>query len=280
MKTFVVGDIHGRCAQLHTLLDMLPRDEECDTLVFLGDLIDRGPDVPGCVEQVFTLCRKDPERVICLRGNHEQMLLDFLDDENLIWVEQATGGDCTFAQYTQTPLMIRRESDFANARDLLARKIPAEQIEFFRQLPSYHEDDFALYVHAGLESGKHPRESSADALMWTRDMDFFKSYRGKPCVFGHTPTAFLPLRGRVGRHGIYVFRSAIGIDTGYNQNSPLSCLSLPDFTLYQAFADGSTATHQITAFMPESLKKMQREAAMGGPDQQGAQDERGELKFN
>jgi hypothetical protein len=70
----------------------------------------------------------------------------------------------------------------------------------------------------------------------------------------------------LGRHGIYVFRSAIGIDTGYNQNSPLSCLSLPDFTLYQAFADGSTATHQITTFIPESLKQMQRKAAVGGHD--------------
>jgi len=47
MKTFVVGDIHGRCAQLHGLLEMLPR-QSTDTLVFLGDLIDRGPDVPGC----------------------------------------------------------------------------------------------------------------------------------------------------------------------------------------------------------------------------------------
>jgi serine/threonine protein phosphatase 1 len=44
MKTFVVGDIHGRCAQLLNLLDMLPRDPETDTLVFLGDLIDRGAD--------------------------------------------------------------------------------------------------------------------------------------------------------------------------------------------------------------------------------------------
>lgn len=260
MKTFVVGDIHGRCAQLHTLLKMLSREEQSDTLVFLGDLIDRGPDIPGVVDHVYELCRERPDRVICLRGNHEQMLLDFIDGENLIWVEQATGSDQTFAQYAQTPLVIRGESDFDKARGLMVENIPAEQIEFLRTLPSFHEDEFALYVHAGLENGKHPRESSPEALMWTRDMSFFKSYTGKPCVFGHTPTAFLPLRGRVGRHGIYLFKSAIGIDTGYNQNSPLSCISLPDFTLYQAFANGETATHQITTLIPESLKKMQREA--------------------
>src|ERR1700752_3747157 len=99
MRTFVVGDIHGRCAQLHTLLEMLPRNEQSDTLVFLGDLIDRGPDIPGVVEHVYELCRELPERVIGLRGNHEQMLLDFVDDESLIWIEQATGSDQTFAQY-------------------------------------------------------------------------------------------------------------------------------------------------------------------------------------
>ena len=97
MKTFVVGDIHGRCAQLHSLLELLPRDEAVDKLVFLGDLIDRGPDVPGCVAYVIKLCGENLERVICLRGNHEQMLLDFLDDTDTIWMSTATGHDCSTA---------------------------------------------------------------------------------------------------------------------------------------------------------------------------------------
>jgi len=161
MKTFVIGDIHGRCAQLYNLLEMLPRDESADKLVFLGDLIDRGRDIPGCVEHVLNLCSENPELVICLRGNHEQMLLDFLDEANLIWMETSTGSDQTFAQYTGAPLRLRSEADFDTARDLVKEKIPATQIEFFRQLPLYHEDDFALYVHAGLENGKHPREEFA-----------------------------------------------------------------------------------------------------------------------
>ena len=257
MKTFVVGDIHGRCAQLQNILDMLPRDEQSDMLVFLGDLIDRGADVPGAVANVAKLCAENPEHVICLRGNHEQMLLDFVDGASLIWLTTATGSDQTFAQYTERPLRLRSEADFESARQLLAGKIPAEQLAFLRSLRLYYEDDFAIYVHAGLEDGKHPSESSPESLMWTRDASFYKSYHGKPCVFGHTPTPFLPLRGRLGRHGIYVFHSAIGIDTGYNIHSPLSCLSLPDFTLYQAFADGHTVTHHITAFIPAALKAQQ-----------------------
>jgi len=263
MATYVIGDIHGRPKLLDQLLYNVPWDIRHDKIVFLGDLIDRGSDVPGCVEHVLDLCGANPERVICLRGNHEQMLLDFVDGKNLTWIDADTGGDRTFEQYTQTPLRLQTEADFEIARKLFAAKIPANQIEFFRQLPLYHEDDFALYVHAGLEQGKHPRDSSPQALLWTRDMDFYKSYRGKPCVFGHTPTAFLPLRGRLGHHGIYIFHSAIGIDTGYNLHSPLSCLSLPDFMLYQTYADGQSATHHITSLIPETLREMQRKGAAG-----------------
>jgi serine/threonine protein phosphatase 1 len=260
MKTFVVGDIHGRRAQLSALLESLPRDEASDTLVFLGDLIDRGPDAPGVVNHVIELHRENPERVIVLRGNHEQMLLDFLNEDSRLWLSPVIGSEQTFQQYTASPLRVETDEDYENARKRIEESVPAEHLEFFRQMPLYHEDDYALYVHAGLEHGKHPRETDAHLLMWTRDADFYKKYRGKPCVFGHTPTTFLPLLGRLGRHGIYISHSAIGIDTGYNYNSPLTCLSLPDFTLYQAFADGHLATHHITSFIPEELRAMQKAA--------------------
>jgi len=263
MRTFVVGDIHGRRAQLDCLLKVLPRDEASDTLVFLGDLIDRGPDAPGVVCDVLELQRMNPERVIVLRGNHEQMMLDFIDDDSRLWLAHVTGGDQTFQQYTETPLQVEKEEDFEHARRKIEECVPREHIEFFRQMPLYHEDDYALYVHAGLDHGKHPRDTEARHLLWTRDDDFYKKYRGKPCVFGHTPTAFLPILGRLGRHGIYISHSAIGIDTGYNYHSPLSCLSLPDFTLYQSFADGEIETHHITTFIPEELRAMKKAAACG-----------------
>lgn len=260
MKTFVVGDVHGRCAQLHNLLEMIPRDESSDTLVFLGDLIDRGLDAPGCVALVFDLCQGNPERVICLRGNHEEMLLEFLGGRNNMWLTPVTGGERTFEQYTGKTLRIDKERDLDDARGAVKDGIPPAHLEFIRARPFFYEDDYAIYVHAGLEPGKHPRDTPAQSLLWSRDMEFYKNYRGKPCIFGHTPTPFLPLRGRLGRHGIYISHSAIGIDTGYNHQSPLSCLSLPDFTLYQAFADGSEETHHITSFIPETLRALQKKA--------------------
>jgi serine/threonine protein phosphatase 1 len=261
MRTFVIGDVHGRRAQLDALVEMLPRDKNSDTLVFLGDLIDRGLDAPGVVEEVLRLKAEAPDSVQCLRGNHEQMLLDFIDKGIGLWLSPATGGDRTFEQYTNSEMSITSIDDFESARELMRKALPVEHLELFRSTLLFYEDKMALYVHAGLEDGKHPKETDTRFLLWTRDPNFFKHYRGKPCIFGHTPTSYLPLLGRLGRHGIYVSHSAIGIDTGYNQQSPLTCLSLPDFTLFQAYSDGHTATHQITAFIPEELRAMQRMAA-------------------
>jgi serine/threonine protein phosphatase 1 len=263
MRTFVVGDIHGRCAQLLNLLDMLPRDPKTDTLVFLGDLIDRGADAPGCVEHVLKLCSQNPERVICLRGNHEQMLMDFLEGRPTIWLTPVVGGQRTFEQYTGQAPWADPEHDQEDLSLTLEQALPVEHLEFMRSMPFYYEDDHAIYVHAGLDAGKHPSESSPMSLMWMRDMEFYKNYRGKPCVFGHTPTPLLPLRGRLGRHGIYISHSAVGLDTGCERQSPLSCLSLPDFNLYQTYADGREETYQITSFIPDALREMQRRAGLG-----------------
>ncbi|MGB8508788.1 MAG: metallophosphoesterase [Pyrinomonadaceae bacterium] len=253
MSTYVIGDVHGRRAQLQRLVSMLPRDTARDTLVILGDLIDRGEDVPGVINDVLEL-QRDGGHVVVLRGNHEQMLLDFLDDGALLWLHPAVGSLATFGQYTQRELTDYLREHFVTAHRELERALPAEHVALLRRLPLYHEDEYALYVHAGLDGGKHPCETDAKHLLWTRDPDFYKHYHGKPCVFGHTPTQLLPLLGRLGRHGIYIAHSAIGIDTGYDRTSPLTCLQLPELRLYQTYADGHTATHHITSFVPEQFR--------------------------
>ena len=261
MKTFVIGDLHGRRTQLRRLLEMIPRDPERDTVVLVGDLVDRGTEIPGAVEEVIALRHQNAERVVCLRGNHEQMLLDFVDEGNTLWLHAAVGSERTIEQYTGERARVRSERDLHELRRRFTASLPPAHLDFFRTLPLFYEDDYALYVHAGLPGGSHPRDTPAQHLLWSRDGDFFRNYTGKPCVFGHTPAPLLPLRGRLGRHGIYISHSAIGIDSGYINSSPLSCLQLPDCMLYQAFADGHTATHHLTAFMPEPLRAMQRKVA-------------------
>src|SRR4030095_10815135 len=128
MKTYVVGDIHGRCAQLLNLLDMLPRDPETDTLVFLGDLIDRGADAPGCVSHVAKLCQENPERAICLRGNYEKMFMEFLDGHSKLRLTPVVGGERTFEQYTGRSVRVDSEKDLEEMRGLFASTFPAEQL--------------------------------------------------------------------------------------------------------------------------------------------------------
>jgi serine/threonine protein phosphatase 1 len=262
MSTFVIGDVHARRDQLRRLLGMLPRDPERDTLVLLGDYIDRNEDAPGAVEEVLALARGGGAgRVVTLRGNHEQMLLDFMDRGAELWLHPQVGGHLTFEQYTGRPLPEDSWEHLAEARREIAAAVPAEHVEFFRSLPLFYEDEHAIYVHAGLAPGLHPRETDARVLLWTREEEFLKRYRGKPCVFGHTPTPLLPVLGRIGRHGVYVSHDAVGIDTGYLPTSPLTCLRLPEFDIYQTFADGRSATHHMTAFIPEPFRAFQQRAA-------------------
>ncbi|MER3428443.1 MAG: hypothetical protein C4334_10135 [Pyrinomonas sp.] len=251
MKSFVIGDVHGRRSQLRWLLEALPRDPQRDVLVLLGDLIDRGEDSPGVIGDIIEFQGQAPTRVVALRGNHEQMLLDFIEHGDATWLAKGIGSDRTFEQYTGHKL-----SAVEDARRLLCEKMPLDHLEFLRSLPLYHEDDYAIYVHAGLDHGKHPRETDSRTLLWSRDADFFKHYRGKTCVFGHTPTSLLPLLGRLGRHGIYVFNSAIGIDTAYNSEAPLSCLSLPDFTLYQVSPRGKREVHHLRHSFADALRSI------------------------
>jgi serine/threonine protein phosphatase 1 len=262
VSTFVIGDVHGRRAQLRSLLSLLPREAGRDTLVMLGDLVDRGEDVPGTVEDIIELQRGSAAgEVIVLRGNHEQMLLDFLDEGAWLWLHPAVGSSQSFGQYTGGALTEELRSWWEEAQRRVRDSLPPHHLEFFRALPLFYEDEHALYVHAGLDGEKHPCETEARHLLWSRNPDFYKHYYGKPCVFGHTPTPLLPLLGRLGRHGIYVSHSAIGIDTGYDPTCALTCLQLPEFKLYQTFADGRAANFHMTNFIPERFRAFQRNGA-------------------
>src|SRR4026208_938390 len=111
------------------------------------------------------------------------MLRYFLDGRSNMWLSAVVGGERTFEQYTGHPVRVDSEKDLEEMRALFERSFPAEHLAFMEEMPFYHEDEFAIYVHAGLDEGKHPRESTPMSLLWMRDMDFYKNYHGKPCVF-------------------------------------------------------------------------------------------------
>jgi serine/threonine protein phosphatase 1 len=229
------------------LLDQLIRDvpwnPQEEKIVFLGDLIDRGPESPGVIERLISLREKNPN-VVVLRGNHEQMLLDCHDYGDFQWLIPENGGLATLAAYG---------IELSTLKDVSDIRIPNRHIEFLRSLDPYHEDQDAIYVHAGLIPNQHPSTTDPEVMMWTRDFDFYRGYTGKLCFFGHTPTRFLPREGRRGRHGIYINRSCVGIDTSGDEDSPLSCIRVDSFTLYQAYPSGVTTVERLGRLKPREL---------------------------
>ncbi|MCS6885339.1 MAG: metallophosphoesterase family protein [Acidobacteriota bacterium] len=234
MKTYVIGDVHGRLRQLKALIASLDYDPNHDRLIFLGDLIDRGEDSPGVVAYVLELRIESPH-LVCLRGNHEQMLLDLIEHGDLLWLVPENGGAVTVAQYG---------CKYTEETSTLSIQIPGSHLEFFYEMLPYFEDELAYYVHAGLTPGKHPSECDEETLRWKRDPIFFKNYTGKLCFFGHTPTKYLPQAGLDREHGIYISGTAIGIDTGCGPEDPLSCVRVNDLTVYQSFPDGRIERYQ------------------------------------
>jgi serine/threonine protein phosphatase 1 len=247
-STYVIGDVHGRSWLLDQLIADLPWDVKSDKIVFLGDLIDRGKDAPGVVERVIGLKRNNPN-VVVLRGNHEQMLLDTLEYGDLQWLIPENGGLATLEAYGNDL------SELASVDDI---DIPAHHIEFLSSLECYHEDEQAIYVHAGMVPGRAPADTSTDILMWSRNSSFFERYEGKLCFFGHTPTQFLPRSGRNRKFGIYIKGSCVGMDTSGEESSPLSCLRVETFTLYQAHPSGLTEVRRLGKLKPKAASASQQ----------------------
>lgn len=202
--TCVIGDVHGCNASLELLLQQVQR--RADTLVFLGDYIDRGPQSKQVVTTILELQKKHP-RVITLMGNHEFLLLQHLAGEDSAVFLQA-GGRQTLASYDIDPTMEPREA---------TRRLPPEHLAFFRSLPLLWQDQHAIYVHAGLQPGRHLSQQTSQWCLWARDQFVRSNYDfGKPVVFGHTIF-----------DQPHLTANKIGIDTGAVYGGKLTALLLP-----------------------------------------------------
>ncbi len=205
-RTFVIGDIHGCSQALADLLKIMEPIHAGDTIVFIGDYIDRGPDSKGVVDIILNLRKKHP-RVITLMGNHEFMFINALKG-NGVKECLAMGGDTTFRSYGM-PL--------DSLQDIHA-KIPTEHLIFFQELLLYCEDQDYIYVHAGLQPGLHLTQQSMDWLLWARENFIGLTHDfGKKVIYGHTP--FDKPKTDANK---------IGIDTGAVYGGHLTCLILPD----------------------------------------------------
>jgi len=211
-KMFAIGDIHGCLDKLQHLVNNIAADPVNDTLIFIGDYIDRASGGRDVIDYVLGL-KKTYQKVICLCGNHESMLLRYLEglDEDMYL---ANGGMMTLNAYGIS------RSDALHERKA---KIPADHLRFFKALLPYYETDQFIFVHAGLRPGIPLAGQTAHDLQWIRQEFIDSDYDfGKRIVFGHTHFS-APL----------VADNKIGIDTGAVYGGRLTCLELPTLQFYQ-----------------------------------------------
>ncbi len=205
-EIYAIGDIHGHLDLLERLLNRLRPDLARDRLVFMGDYIDRGPQPKGVVDYVLRLKNQaPPEGVICLKGNHEAMFLNFLQGRD-VELFLFNGGLSTIRDYWG--------EDWEAREDLV---LPPDHRTFFAELRAYYETSNYIFVHGGLVPGTPLTEQTEEDLLWIRG-DFIASTEdfGKKVIFGHTPFR-RPL----------VMPNKIGIDTGAAYGNRLTCLKLP-----------------------------------------------------
>ncbi|MDR2611281.1 MAG: serine/threonine protein phosphatase [Deltaproteobacteria bacterium] len=197
-RIFAVGDIHGCREKLERLLDKLDwRPENREELVFLGDYIDRGPESFEVVEIVRELKDKWPREVTALKGNHEQMFLDFLTGQDGISLVH-NGTRHTIVSYD-------RHSPF-----------PVSHFRFYLNLELYHETESHIFVHAGLRPGVPLIRQTEEDCLWIRQEFLESEYDfGKTVVFGHTPF-----------REPFILPGRAGLDTGAVFGGPLTCMEI------------------------------------------------------
>jgi serine/threonine protein phosphatase 1 len=245
-RTIAIGDIHGDLPALEAIFKALPKLDADDTLVFLGDYVDHGPQSAEVMARLIALPSKTKARVVILRGNHEDSWLRAADQGFPQFV-LPRGNGCFEAlrSYEGRPMPGPDEGPNSQEaqRMLRAEFFPPAHLAFMRAMPFFYEDDYAIYVHGGIPKvgSRFPHPSEIDpplALLWCRDRDFFHDYRGKLVVFGHTATALLPneLSSYTPEDptDLWAGPCCAGIDTRCGKGGFLTALELPARRIYES----------------------------------------------
>ena len=223
-QVFAVGDIHGCNSLVKKIHKKILNKSEKVTgnkiLIYLGDYIDRGSNVR---ETIDTIINFKPRNFKCvfLRGNHDQMLLDFVNNKrNSLGTWLYNGGAATLISYcgsTITDKLNNSSSREQLIRETLVKSLPSDHLKFFNDLQfSYTWKDY-FFVHAGINPNRPLNNQRKSDMIWTRAPEFLASdqHFEKIIVHGHTPNEIVEEKS-----------NRINLDTGavYPELGKLSCM--------------------------------------------------------
>jgi serine/threonine protein phosphatase 1 len=219
-RVYAIGDIHGRLDLLRTLMAQIDRDDAArgaarTEIIFLGDLVDRGPDSAGVIDYLIA-ARASGRDCTFLGGNHDEVFLHAAEgDRKAAAGLHRMGGRETALSYGISEAEYE-EGGFDALATLLRERVPAEHIAFLRALGEWHRVGDYVFVHAGIRPGRAMEEQRGDDLRWIR-AGFLEHERchGAMIVHGHTITDEPDFR-----------TNRIGIDTGAFRTGRLTALGL------------------------------------------------------
>jgi serine/threonine protein phosphatase 1 len=212
-RTIVIGDIHGCLVAFSTLIEAIDLQPE-DTLVTVGDYVDRGPDSKGVLDLLLEMESKC--KLVPLLGNHEEMMLAVLEGrmEPFGWLNH--GGVQTMDSY-------------GFIGDLNC--VPKTHRDLINRMPSYFETDTHFVVHANYDASLPLEEQPGDLLRWVKLSDLLPAphVSGKRAVVGHT-------HDRKGE--IFEVPHLVCIDTYCYGGRWLTALELESGRIWQSTPDG------------------------------------------
>ncbi|MCP1470886.1 serine/threonine protein phosphatase 1 [Sphingobium sp. OAS761] len=220
VRVYAIGDLHGRLDLMETLLDRIAQDGRArgsmqTTILFLGDLVDRGPNSRRIVERMIDMMATGDE-VRCLKGNHEELFVLVARGEvRAVPTFRKAGGAQTLSSYGLPPLDFERMADRAVA-DWALNNVSRSHVDFLDALPDTFETGDYLFVHAGIRPGVKIAEQRGEDLRWIRH-DFLDHQGAHPrmIVHGHSITEDVDIRD-----------NRIGIDTGAFMTGRLTAIGI------------------------------------------------------
>ncbi|MGJ8657168.1 MAG: metallophosphoesterase family protein [Akkermansiaceae bacterium] len=209
-RTLAIGDIHGCLDALKTLEEFVGFSEN-DTIITLGDYIDRGPDSKGVID--WLISGREKYNLITLAGNHELMMEDSKHSAAAHYFWSINGGESTLMSF-----------------DCCVEDVPTNYWQFIKSCELFYETDSHIFVHAGLEPSLAPEDQNPDTLCWLRFGNLKPHDSNKTIICGHTPQK---------SHIPGILPHAICIDThAFNPRGYLTCLDVETGDYWQASNQG------------------------------------------